>query len=125
MYDAPHVATRDCEHCQLFVYDADGKPQIYRGGLVLRPKGNLPNCRTPAGCPKGTPENQKGLTDQNMHALAHYRECVAVGYRPDEAADPIVRRNAAIISRMEARQERQRWSEFRTNILTTMIAGHR
>lgn len=68
----------------------------------------------PIGCPKGTPENQKGLSDQNLQALRHYQECKAVGSFPD---DPIVRRNARIISQMERQHERQERSDFESELL--------
>jgi len=92
----PEVAHRDCQDCEAFVYDEKtGERMKSRGEPVRRPVGNLPPCRTRAnGCPKGTPEQSRALTDQNWQAYQHYSECRAVGQFPD---DPIVRRNAAII----------------------------
>jgi len=58
---------------------------------------NLPPCRL-SGCPKGTPENSIELSQKNLQAWHHYQECRAVGNFPD---DPIVRRNAALIKRIE------------------------
>ena len=74
-------------------------------------------CRTPAGCPKGTPENQLSLSPQNWLAFRHYRECQAVGYSPEERDDPIVRRNASLISAAESRKEKQDESDWRFEML--------
>lgn len=95
----PEVATRDCGHCQKWLYsDKTGRPEK-RGGIdVERPKGTKPPCRMHIGCPKGTPEDQKSLSPKNRAAWRHYQECRAVGSFPD---DPIVRRNAAIIRAVE------------------------
>jgi hypothetical protein len=49
-----------------------------------------------AGCPKGTPENPKNLTEKNWQAYMFNEECVATGIFPD---DPVVRHNAAVILR--------------------------
>lgn len=95
----PAVAWRDCGDCQKHVYDEQtGKRREYRGLPVLRPKGVLTPCRYSTGCPKGTPENQKSLSEKNWKAYRHYQECKAVGQFPD---DPIVRANAAIIRQVE------------------------
>lgn len=62
---------------------------------VKRPAGTLPPCRTREnGCPKGTPEEPKSLSDRNWKAWMHYLECRAVGHFPNDA---IVRKNAATI----------------------------
>jgi hypothetical protein len=66
-------------------------------------------CRTQRGCPKGTPEKPNSLWPENEQCYQHYQECKAVGSFPD---DPIVRRNAAEIRRLEEADERVRQSEF-------------
>ena len=94
----PEVATRPCELCKLHLYDKNGKPSLYRGEHMKRPKSVLTDCRMGIGCPKGTPEDSRELSPKNVKAFLHYRECKAVGVFPD---DPIVRRNAGIIRMVE------------------------
>ncbi len=90
----PDVAFRDCQHCLKYIYDEKtGEAREHRGDFVER----LPTVPAPCrreGCPKGTPENPKVLSNKNMLAYQHWKECKAVGQFPD---DPIVRQNAAII----------------------------
>lgn len=100
----PMVAIRDCGHCQEWNYDEDtGLVKIHHGQPVKRIKRIGPPCRGPAGCPKGTPENQRTLTNANANTYRHYRECRAVGVFPD---DPIVRQNAVVILEVEEHHER-------------------
>jgi len=44
-----------------------------------------PMCETDVGCPKGTPDHNRALTEQNRLAWQFHREC------------EIVRRNAVVI----------------------------
>jgi hypothetical protein len=77
----------------------------HSGKPVRRPVGTLAPCRLRAnGCPKGTPETSRALTDANWQAYQHYCECRAVGQFPDDA---IVRRNAAIIREASDSAERE------------------
>lgn len=101
----PEVAYRDCATCLEFVHDEKtGELQKYRGEPVRRAKGTFPPCRYPdpatgkSRCPNGTPEASKRLTPKNFQAWEHYLECKATGLFPD---DPIVRRNAGLIRRIE------------------------
>jgi hypothetical protein len=102
----PEVAYRDCTDCEAFVYDEKtGKKLERQGKPVPRPRGTKAPCRLREnGCPKGTPENSRTLTDDNWQAYQHYSECRAVGQFPD---DPIVRRNAAIIREAADSAERE------------------
>ena len=102
----PEVAHRDCSDCEAHVYDEKtGRRMEHAGKPVRRPIGTLPPCRTRAnGCPKGTPEDSRALTDTNWQAYQHYCECRAVGQFPD---DPIVRRNAALIREAADSAERE------------------
>lgn len=92
----PGIAYRDCTDCEAHVYDEKTGRRLEVGGKpVPRPRGTMAPCRLRAnGCPKGTPEASRALTEKNRKAFAHYLECRAVGQFP---ADGIVRRNAAII----------------------------
>lgn len=75
-----------------------------------RDASSPPECRTPKGCPKGTPEKSKALSSSNQLAYQHYLECKATGQWPDDA---IVRRNAAVIREVEDYAERlQKRLEF-------------
>ena len=95
----PEVATRDCGHCQKWLYDEKTGRVVKRGPRdVERPAGTFPPCQTQAGCPKGTPEEPRSLSPRNEMAYRHYLECKAVGEFPP---DSIVRRNAALIRATE------------------------
>jgi hypothetical protein len=90
-----------------------------QGQLELRLLDNGPEflaaCRDKSrGCPKGSPEEPKTLTDENDLCYEHYRECVAVGEFPD---DSVVRRNAAVIRGVLDRVERSHQIEFQSMIL--------
>jgi hypothetical protein len=97
---APHLASRDCGDCQTYVYDETTGRRARQGGRpVPRPAGTAPPCRLPQiGCLKGTPENPHTLSPANSAAYRFYQQCRAVGVFPD---DPIVRRTATLIARVE------------------------
>ena len=105
----PTVAFRDCRDCLLYQYDeGTGQRVTNRDGTpkkrIVRPPCEYKiDTRTgETKCPKGTPESNSSLTEQNMKAWIHYQECRAVGSFPD---DPIVRQNARIIRSVEDQVE--------------------
>lgn len=69
--------------------------------------GKVP-CRTSVGCPKGTPEKSKELTQENKRVYEHYLECKATGNFPD---DPLVRRHASIIMQTEKEAEQAKQTQ--------------
>lgn len=105
----PHLAGRPCSDCRKWVYpDKPGdfaERAAERGG---RPVDRVPGQRPPCSyCPKQpisvpewerTPDTAVELSDKNWRAYWHHLECAAVGAFPD---DDIVRRNAAVIKRVE------------------------
>lgn len=111
----PQFAYRSCQDCLKYEYDDEtGQVRTHNG----RPDGqpNLrhwkhkPLCKTPEGCPKGTPEKPNTLSSRNRKAYLHYLECKAVGSFPD---DPIVRRNARLIqSVVDHANEKKRIDEL-------------
>ena len=118
----PGIAFRDCAHCLVFQYDEDDGKVLKNkfGELFKRPPGNLPPCKIRGiGCDKGTPEEQRQLSDKNRMAYWHYLQCRAVGRFPD---DPIVERNAAIIRQVLDAHEHEKWTEFRVSILKILTA---
>lgn len=90
----PREATRDCGHCLAVVYDLKtGRPWLdAKGKERPRPAGTRPPCRS---CPKGPRPFVGGLSQRNAAVYLHFLECRAVGAFPD---DPIVKRNAFLIS---------------------------
>lgn len=86
---------------------------------LLRMGNNVPPCRMRGpggGCVKGTPEDQRNHTPQNMLAYDHWKQCKATNDWPRNAEgeiDPIVKRNAAILEEAEADYTRQQWDSFR------------
>jgi hypothetical protein len=106
----------------MYVYDEiTGRPwenPPRSGRLIPRPPGARPPCRIPGvGCPKGTPENPRGLSVANQSAWRFDRECRATGRFPD---DPVVRRNAALIRQVEEEFERRERAEFRMAVLARL-----
>lgn len=100
----PELAYRDCQHCLKYLYEEEtGKLREFGGEPVERIKPAP--CRT-GDCPKGTPENPKTLSDKNLQAYQHWKECKAVGQFPDDA---IVRKNASMIQELvdQAKEHRQ------------------
>jgi hypothetical protein len=60
-------------------------------------------CMTsPKACAKVSPTAGVELNEINLRAFEHYQECKSTGHFPD---DPIVKQNAAIISRLEKSHE--------------------
>lgn len=118
----PAVAYRDCGHCQEFLYWEDGDEiglPVTRGDKpVKRNIGSPPPCRTPQGCPKGTPEAPRTLSGKNEFAYQHDSECRAINQFPDDA---IVKRNAATIRIVEDSRKRQDQFEFQ-NLLMSAIS---
>ncbi|QDV78087.1 hypothetical protein K2D_16930 [Planctomycetes bacterium K2D] len=95
----PKVESRDCAHCQSFIYnEATGEPEMWEGKPYRRGKVPTP-CQTDVGCPKGSPDAGIALSDRNRMAWNFNRRCKAVGRWPE---DPIVEMNAAIIAAAEA-----------------------
>jgi hypothetical protein len=117
----PQVARRDCNHCQLYQYNEDtGRVEQWRGRPLRRVRGQPPPCRTPQGCPKGSPEESRQLTRRNEQAYDHYLQCRATGRFPD---DPLVARNAAIIRSAWDLLERRNAEELR--MLLSALIGRR
>lgn len=124
----PTVAFRDCRHCLLYDYDEEtGKPKqdARCGGFVPRlviagPKGakfRAP-CRSGVGCPKGTPEEPRTLSNRNLRAYLFHLQCAAVQRWP---ADAIVERNAAIIAPIIAAQEREEEQRLMLSLLKASV----
>lgn len=119
----PLVASRDCDHCQLYLYDEKtGMPIPSRkkdGSLRKRDSSCPPPCRTSVGCKKGTPENSLALNDTNRQAWEHWKECKAVGSFPD---DPVVRQNAAAIDEAMRIVDEIREDDFRAMLIRIAVA---
>jgi|HubBroStandDraft_6_1064221.scaffolds.fasta_scaffold14229_3 hypothetical protein len=107
----PEVASRDCRVCQQYLHEESGALCVRPGTnhLIRRPPGVSTPCRTPKGCPKGTPDAQLSLTPQNEKVYDHYVQCKAVGRFPD---DPLVERHAGIIRQLEDAAERMRHEQL-------------
>lgn len=93
----PALARRSCDSCQKYVYDEESGILRTWGPSkqpMVRAERNPPPCRTPNGCAKGTPEQQRSLSPINVLAYYHYLGCCKTGF-PD---DPLVRSNAALIA---------------------------
>lgn len=60
------------------------------------------------------------LSDRNWQAYRHYLECKAVNWNVEDAYDPIVRRNAVIISEVEREIEKFRATEGLLGLLAQL-----
>jgi hypothetical protein len=103
-----------CKTCQSGPHNLEtGKPITYTSQGKELPTID-PNWKPPCvsgaeKCPKGDPENAKRieLSDKNYRAFWHWQRMRAVGATEREKADPIVRRNAALIEGMYQPWERK------------------
>lgn len=92
---------RTCNDCLLYQHNDDTGEIVMLGTERMRRPQNLGvsvPCFHCAKIPKKAPKHWDHaieLTDQNWQAYTHWKQCRAVNQFPD---DPIVRRNAAIIS---------------------------
>lgn len=110
----------DCRICEKYMTDKDwrltfGRDDMPELRILNCGPSFLAPCRDKSrGCPKGTPENQKVLSEENRQCYEHYLECVAVGEFPD---DSVVRRNAVVIRELIESHEKQKTDKFRESIL--------
>lgn len=124
----PEVAARSCADCQQYLFHDHGPDKfgdvVTRGGRPQpRPKGVPTPC---AACPKiapgdpPRPESAQDLSEASAQAYQHYLECKAVGAFP---ADPIVRRNAAVIKAAEDHAGRVHQTRTGLMVLGQMFKG--
>ena len=124
----PRTAEMDCGYCQVHVVDDSWRPVLLRDGRPEKRNLNagpefLPACRDlKRGCPKGSPEHPKTLSEDNQLCFQHYRECAAVGVFPD---DSVVRRNAAAICEVIESVERSREVELQSSLLKLTMENAR
>ena len=125
----PEVATRSCADCKKWEYYNDGPKQGQRVKRKNRDefverRSRLP-CETPGlTCPKGHHSDPIELSDENWLAWDHFQKASAVGYREHEQNDPIVRSNAAILTRVNDAVREYREAE-RLNRLARLMLGAR
>ncbi len=103
----PEVAYRSCEDCKKWMYNHEtGEIVEHNGKPMLRVKGVKLPCEASVGqkfdvrqraCAKVAPDAGVELSEKNLQAYQHYRECKAVGEFPN---DPIVRQNAVTIGEL-------------------------
>lgn len=119
----PIIAELDCVECQAYLTDENWRIVTIAGRKQKRPKHRNAQspCRVPeisGGCPKGTPENPKTLSQQNLQAYWFHRQCKAVGRFPDDA---VVMQNAAIIEdalrQCDSRKRREENEQLKSLII--------
>ena len=94
LFRNPSLAKRSCGDCLKYLYDeSDGHKVHVWNKDVERPKEQPPLCQLPSGCPVGTPERPKRLSDRNRLAWRHFQLCDATTF----PSDSIVQRNAVVI----------------------------
>lgn len=95
--ESPYLTTLDCHTCKTYWMDPLTGKVAWRGGKPqLRPEGTELLCQTREGCPKGSPDAPKTLSEKNQQALRHYKECKATNRFPEDA---IVKHNAVLIEK--------------------------
>ena len=114
MLNHPGVAMLPCSMCMKSPHSLEtGKPITYTSKgeelLIIDPNWQSPCVTGREKCPKGNPENAKRieLSDKNYRAFWHWQRMRAAGATEREKADPIVRRNAALIEGVYAPWERK------------------
>ena len=89
----PHLKAGICGHCAACWYDPlTNKTETVGGDIQPRPEGAVRLCDTAAGCPVGSPEKPRTLSEKNARAVAYWRET-----RRGGPGDAITRRNGRII----------------------------
>lgn len=117
---------RPCELCKQYVFGPNGlplrKPAHDPNGQLVKLGNRKPPCEECPKIPPGVdpkPENAHDLNEQNRKAYEHWKLCDAVHWQGvEEASDPQVRRNAAVIR--EVREKAKR--ELELNWLTTLMS---
>lgn len=88
----------------------------------VRPAKTAPPC---GQCPKQSPEkaHEHELSDKNWRAYAHYQQARAVGLTEAERADPIVRRNFAVIDQVVRQHEASQAAKMTAAELARVFAA--
>lgn len=98
---SPKVAAISCEDCQTWMTDENWDFVERNDNRIKLMPGMKLKCykcpKIPQGMPQD-PSSAQDLTEENLQAYRHYRECRAVGHFPD---DPLVREDAALILQVE------------------------
>lgn len=76
-------------------------------------------------CPKQSPEkaHEHELSDKNWRAYVHYQQARAVGLTDEERADPLVRRNFAIIDELKRQHEASQAAKMTAAELARVFAA--
>lgn len=119
----PEYAARPCEDCAKWMYQEDGSRKMFRGLPMLRPQGVPTPCwkcpKIPADAPVKARSEAVEMSEQSRAVWLHYSECRAVGQFPD---DPIVRRHAGLIRRIEDAHARNTIAGRLDSIITLLGA---
>lgn len=108
---SPKIAALSCADCQAFMTDENWDFVLRNDKRIPLAPGMKLKCwkcpKIPSGMP-AEPSSAQDLSDANLAAYRHYRECRAVGHFPD---DPQVREDAALIMQVEesVQQSRQQF----------------
>lgn len=89
----PHFNKFTCDTCKQFICD----PLTGEITKFSRGPEDVLLCRTQAGCPKISPEDEWIPNWRHWQALTHHKMCQHYGYWPD---DPIVQKNKTIIEKV-------------------------
>lgn len=99
----PHLDRVSCADCKYWWFDINDGEFCKRGDVYLKRDGHPP-CDIGVKCPVGHWTQEKRLSEKNREAFRHYMLCRKAGVFPD---DPIVRRNARIISEVIEKCQRK------------------
>ncbi len=101
-------------------------PRVRLPGRISTPCGRCPKLPRDVPLAERTPAAGRALgpSARSLRAIRHYLECKAVGRFPDE--DPIVRRNAWLLSEVErAFEQGQRRQELQLIAAAAGLGGGR
>jgi hypothetical protein len=90
----PHLSSATCDYCRKWWFDPIAGQTYSQDGQPLERTEEELLCQTPAGCPIGSPDKKRTLSEKNQLAFEFDLHCRATGRWPE---DPIVKRNAYII----------------------------
>jgi hypothetical protein len=91
--DNPKAADYDCDTCRRYITDHN-KWEVYKragGFTILREPHHELLCEAPGGCPRGTVDKPKALSEKNRLAWSHYWDYRLAGMPLPEC--PVMRWN--------------------------------
>ncbi|MBT7069647.1 MAG: hypothetical protein HN975_02000 [Anaerolineae bacterium] len=125
IFHHPALARLTCEECQNWIVDIKTAEKLIRGG---KPQKRKPHQPTPcAECPRKSPKNERRyrlMPCNDTTLMLFFAVQGGVSLSPEEAQDPIVRKNFAALKIIYNNwQQRNEADELTTTLFRAGIIG--